>query len=78
MSRFDVFMPKNKLHVEHGLETLEYLYDIEYMPRMMRKISKSISLRRFGIDWVQNGLESFLILNSRFCLRCSKVSNFTR
>lgn len=54
------------LEVRYGHDGIRYLKDIQYIPRMIRKLSKDLSKRRHDIDWLQHTIESFLILNSRF------------
>lgn len=57
---------KLSLDVHFGHDALAYMYDIAYIPRMMRKIAFSLSFHRFDIDRVQADIEAFLILNSRY------------
>ena len=55
-----------KLDLMYGHEGIYYIRDIRYIIRMIKKISKTLPKYKRDIDWIQNLIESFLIMNSRF------------
>lgn len=55
-----------QLLLSYGHESIYYIRDIHYIVRMIRKISVALPKHKRDIDWLQNLIESFLILNSRF------------
>ena len=54
------------LRLSYGHEAIYYIRDINYIVRIIHKLSKELNHKKHDVDWLQSIIESFLILNSRF------------